>query len=137
MMKARWLSSVLGVASLVAMGALGVASAADEWFVMGEKTVKSADPSVEITAEDGKWFKEDIKKTKISVEGADVDITWVVLKWNNRPDETIRGVGIVKAGGQTAPADAPGREATLLSAMVQYKILNDAPTAHIKLWGYD
>ena len=41
------------------------------------------------------------------------------------------------AGGQTAEKDAPGREATLTSVAVQYKILNNKPTATIKVWGYD
>ena len=34
------------VASVVLMGAVGSARAADEWFVLGEQTIKSADPSV-------------------------------------------------------------------------------------------
>ena len=105
--------------------------------MLGEKTISTTDPSAEITAEEGKWLKEDIKKTKISVEGADVEISKVVLHWNNRPDDTISNVGVVKAGGQTAPKDAPGHEATLASVTVQYKILNDATTATLKVWGYD
>ena len=115
----------------------GSASAKDEWFVLGEKTIKSTDPSAEIKAEEGKMWKEDVKKTKISVEGADVEITKVVLHWNNRKDDTITNVGVVKAGGQTAAKDAPGREATLMSVTVKYKILNSAPTATLKVWGYD
>ena len=39
------------------------ASANDQWFVLGEKTIKATDPSVRITAEEGKMWKEDIKKT--------------------------------------------------------------------------
>ena len=99
------------VASVVLMGAVGSARAADEWFVLGEKTIKSADPSVEIKSEGGRW-KKDVKQVKISVEGADVEITKVVLHWDNRPDDTITNVGVLKSGGQTAPKDAPGRKAT-------------------------
>ena len=117
--------------------AFGSASAADKWFVLGEKVIKSTDPSAEIKAEEGKMFKEDVKKTKISVEGADVEITNVVFRWKGRKDETISNVGVVKAGGQTAAKDAPGREATLMSVGVQYKILNNKPTATVKVWGYD
>ena len=105
--------------------ALGTASAADKWFVLSEKAIKSTDPSTEIKAEEGKMWKEDVKKTKISVEGADVEITKVVFHWKGRKDETIPNVGVVKAGGETAAKDAPGREATLLSVAVQYKILNN------------
>jgi hypothetical protein len=136
-MKLRYLVACFGVASVVLMGAAGSARAADKWFVLGEKTIKSADPSAEIKAEEGKFLKEDIKKTKISVEGADVEITKVVLRWNNRPDVTISNVGVLKSGGETAPRDAPGREATLTSVAVQYKILKDAPTATLKVWGLD
>ena len=82
-------------------------------------------------------WKEDIKKTKITVDGADVEITKVVLRWKAKKDDTITNVGVVKSGGQTAEKDAPGREATLLSVGVQYKILNNKPTATLKVWGYD
>ena len=71
------------------------------------------------------------------VEGADVEITKVVLHWKARPDDTITNVGVLKSGGQTAPADAPGHEATLMSVAVQYKILDNAPTATLKVWGFD
>jgi hypothetical protein len=128
---------VMGVLGLLLMGAVGSASAKDEWFVLGHTLLKSTDPSAEIKGEEGKVFKEDIKKTKLSVDGADVDISKVVLHWNNAPDDTINNVGVVKAGGQTAPKDAPTREATLTSVNVQYKILNNAPQATITLWGLD
>jgi hypothetical protein len=127
----------LGVATVILMGAVGSARAKDQWFVAGHTLLKATDPSAEIKGEEGKVFKEDIKKTKLSVDGADVDISKVVLHWNNAPDDTINNVGVVKAGGQTAPKDAPTREATLTSVTVQYKILNNAPTATITLWGYD
>ena len=135
-MKIGYLGRGVGLASAVLLVALGTASA-DEWFVMSEKPIKSMDPSVEIKAEAGKMWKEDIKKTKITAEGADVEITKVVLRWKGRKDETITKMGTVKSGGQTAEKDAPGREATLLSVGVQYKILNNAPTATLKVWGYD
>ena len=135
-MKVGYLGRGVGLASVVLLGALGSASA-DEWFVLGEKTIKSTDPSAEIKAEEGKLWKEDIKKTKITVEGADVEITKVVLHWKDRKDDTITNVGVVKSGGSTAAKDAPGREATLTSVAVQYKILNSEPTATLKVWGYD
>ena len=136
-MKARYLGGGIGLASVVLLVALGSASAKDEWFVLSEKVIKSMDPSTEIKAEEGKMWKEDIKKTKISVEGADVEITKVVLRWKGKKDDTITNVGVVKSGGTTAEKDAPGREATLLSVGVQYKILNSKPTATLKVWGYD
>ena len=135
-MKARYLGGGIGLASVVLLAALGSASA-DEWFVLSEKPIKSMDPSTEIKAEAGKFWKEDIKKTKITAEGADVEITKVVLKWKGKKDDTITNVGVVKSGGSTAEKDAPGREATLTSVAVQYKILNNKPTATLKVWGYD
>ena len=135
-MKARYLAGGIGLASGVLLIALGSASA-DEWFLLREQTLKNTDPSTEIKAEAGKMWKEDIKRTKITVEGADVQITKVVLHWKGKKDDTITNVGTVKAGGETAPKDAPGREATLLSVGVQYKILNNAPTATMKVWGFD
>ena len=136
-MKARSWVAALGVTSLVVVGAVGTAGAKDEWFVLSEQTIKATDPSVRITAEDAKWIKEDVKDVRLSVEGADVNISKVVLHWNNRADETEWNVGTVKAGGQTAAKSAPGHEGTLGSVTVQYKILNNAPTAKLKVWGYD
>ena len=135
-MKARYLGGGIGLASVVLLAALGSASA-DQWFVLSEKVVKTMDPSTEIKAEAGKIWKEDIKKTKISVEGADVEITKVTLRWNNRKDDTMTNVGVVKSGGQTAPKDAPIREARLESVALQYKILNNKSTATVKVWGFD
>ncbi len=138
-MKTGYLRTGLSlVASVVLLlVALGTASAADQWFVLSEKVIKSTDPSTEIKAEEGKMWKEDVKKTKLSVEGADVEIQNVVFRWKGRKDETITNVGVVKAGGETAAKDSPGRETTLLSVVVQYKILNNKPTATVKVWGYD
>ena len=136
-MKAKYLGGGIGLAFVVLLVALGSASAKDEWFVLGEKVVKSMDPSTDIKAEEGKMWKEDIKKTKITVEGADVEITKVMLRWKGKKDDTITKVGVLKSGGATAEKDAPGREATLMSVAVQYKILNNKPAATLKVWGYD
>ena len=103
---------------------------------MGEQTLKSADPSVEIKSQGNRW-KKDVKQVKLSVEGADVQITKVVLSWDNRPDTTLTDVGTIKAGGQTAPTDAPGRKGRLTAVKIQYKILGDKPTATVKILGFD
>jgi hypothetical protein len=133
----RSLMTVLAVASVVLMfGAVESATAADEWFVLGQQTIKATDPSAAIKSEAGR-LKKDVKQVKISVEGADVQITKLVLSWDNRPDDTLTDVGVVKSGGQTAPKDAPGRKGRLKSVTVQYKILGDAQTANLKVWGFD
>jgi hypothetical protein len=124
------------VASAALVGAVGSARAADEWFVIGEQTIKSADPSTQIKSAGGRWDK-DVKQVKLSAEGADVQITSLVLNWDNRRDDTLKDLGVLKAGGQTAPADAPGRKGRLTSVTVQYKILGNAPTATLKVWGLD
>jgi hypothetical protein len=136
-MKVRSLMVGFGVAFVALMCTVGIARAVDQWFVLSEQVIKSTDPSVRITAEDAHWVKEDVKDVKLSVEGADVDISKVILHWNNRPDETIWSVGTVKAGGQTAANSAPGHEGTLGAVTVNYKILGGAQTAKIKVWGYD
>ena len=124
------------LASAALLGAMGSALAADEWFVLGQTAIKSADPSVMIKSEGGRWDK-DVKQVKLSVEGADVQVTKLVLHWDNRPDDTLTDVGTLKAGGQTAAKDAPGRKGRLKGVTVQYKIMGDAPTANLKVWGYD
>ena len=106
-MNIRYVVTSLGVAFVVLMGSVGSVRAADEWFVMGEQTLKAADPSVEIKSSGGRWDK-DVKQVKFSAEGGDVEISKAVLHWDNRPDDTITDAGILKAGGETAPKNAPG-----------------------------
>jgi hypothetical protein len=122
-------------ASAVLLGTVGSARA-DQWFVMGEQTIKSADPSVEIKTQGGR-LKKDVKQVKLAVEGADVQITSVVLGWDNRADDTMTNVGTLKSGGETAPKDAPGRKGGLKTVKIQYKILGKAPTATVKILGLD
>jgi len=125
------------VASVALMSATGSAKAADDkWFVLGQQTIKSTDPSVTITSE-GNRRDKDVKQVKLSVEGADVQITNVVLHWDNRRDDTLKDVGVVKSGGQTAAKDAPGMKSRLSSVSVQYKILGGASTAKVKVLGFD
>jgi hypothetical protein len=134
-MKVRDLVS-LAVVSVVLVGAVGSARAADQWFMLSEETIKSADQGVTIKSQGGRWTK-DAKQMRIGVEGADVDIKKVVLGWDNRPDDTITDIGVLKAGGKTTPKDAPGRKGRLNSVTVEYKIVSDAPTAVLKVEGYD
>jgi len=124
----------VAAASAVLLGAMDSARA-DEWFVMGQQTLKSADPSAEIKTEGGR-LKKDVKQVKLSVEGADVEITSAVLGWDNRKDTTLT-VGTLKDGGQTAATDAPGRKGRLTWVKIQYKILGGKPTATVKIWGFD
>lgn len=112
------------------------ASAADKWFVMGQQTLNATDPSAQIKTQGGRW-KKDVKQVKVSVEGADVQVIQLVYGWDNRPDTTLTAVGTIKAGGQTAPQDAPGRKGRLKFVTVQYKILANKPTATFKVWGLD
>jgi hypothetical protein len=135
-MKVRSLVASLAVASLVLMGAVGSARAADQWFILGEQTIKSVDQGVMIKSEGSRWAK-DVKQMRIGVEGADVETKKVILNWDNRPDDTITDIGVLKAGGSTTPKDAPGRKGRLKSVTVEYKIVGSAPTAVIKVWGYD
>jgi len=137
-MKARYIRGALGLASGLLMAVtMNTASAADKWFVLGEKALNSTDRATVIKAEEGKVWKDDVKKAKLSVEGADVEITNVVFHWRGGKDDTITNVGVLKAGAQTAEKDAPGRESTLTSVDVQYRILNNKPTATLKVWGFD
>ena len=126
----------LAVGCVLLMGPVGGARAADEWFMLAEKPIKSVDQGVDIKSQGNRW-KKDVKQVKFSVEGADVEITKVVLKWNNRPDQTLTDVGVIKAGGQSTPKDAPLRKAQLSGVVVTYKIVGDAQAATLKVWGYD
>lgn len=123
----------VAAASVILLG--GNAKAADQWFVMGQQTLNATDPSAEIKTEGGR-FKKDVKQVRLAVEGADVQMLKVVLGWDNRADDTL-AVGTVKAGGMTAPKDAPGRKGRLKSVKMQYKILGNKPTATVKVMGLD
>ena len=130
------LVAILVVGFVLLMNVESRVKAADEWFVLGQKTIKSADQGVDIQSEGGVANK-DIKQVKLSAEGADVEIKKLVLRYNNRPDQEVSDIGLLKAGGQSTPMDAPGRKARLESVMVTYKIAGDAQSAVVKVWGYD
>ena len=121
-------------ASAVLLGTVGSARA-DEWFVMGQQTLQAADSSAEIKSEGGRW-KKDVKQVRLAVEGGDVQILKAVLGWDNRADDTLTALGTVKAGGMTAPKDAPGRKGRLTWVKIQYKIVGDKP-ATVKVMGLD
>jgi hypothetical protein len=129
------LINTLFVVAAVLMGAAASVRADDDWFVLGEQTLKPADPSTEITSQGDRW-KKDVKRVKFSVNGADVQIIKVVLNWDNRPDKILSDLGTIKSGGETAPTDAPGRKGRLTGVKIQYKVLGDAP-ATFKVWGFD
>jgi len=133
--KSNKLAAFAVVAAAVLLGAVSSARAADKWFVMGEQSLKATDPSAEIKTSGGRW-KKDVKQVRLAVEGADVQMIKVVLGWDNRPDTTL-AVGTIKAGGQTAPTDAPGRKGRLTWVKIQYKILGKAPSATVKIMGLD
>ena len=136
LMSTRSLVALLGVVSFVLMVGVGGAGAKDEWFPLGEQTIKSADQGVTIKSQGGRWAK-DVKQIRIGVDGADVEIKKVTLNWDNRPDATITDIGVLKAGGKSTPKDAPGRKGRLKGVTVEYKIVGDAPTAMLKVEGYD
>ena len=125
------------VASLVVASAAvaGTAVAAD-WFMLAQQTLDPNNPSVEIKSEGGVADKN-IEQVKFAVEGADVEITSAVLHWNNRKDDTLKNVGVIKDGGETAPANAPGLKTRLEAVTVKYKILGNKQSATLKVMGYD
>ena len=129
------MGSIVVAAGFALTGLIGSATAADQWFVLGEQDISAADPSVTIKSQGGRWDK-DVKQVRIAVTGADVQVTKLVLSWDNRPDDTMTDVGTIKAGGQTAPYNAPGIKGRLTSATISYTI-KGAKTAHIKVMGYD
>ena len=134
--KQRMFVASFVVAAIVLLGAGGRASAADEWFVLGEQPIKAVDQGVEIKSQGGRMQK-DVKQVKLSVDGADVELKKVVLQWDNRRDDTLTDLGVLKAGGSTTPQDAPGRKGRLTAVTVEYTIVGEAPTAMVKVWGYD
>jgi hypothetical protein len=131
----RFVVSVV-VAAVVLSGAGGRASAAEEWFVLGEQPLKAVDQGVEIKSQGGRMQK-DVKQVKLSVDGADVELKKVVLHWGNRADDTLTNLGVLKAGGSPPPQDAPGRKGRLTAVTVEYTIVGEAPTVLVKVWGYD
>jgi hypothetical protein len=130
------LAAIFVVGFVFFMNVESEVKAADEWFVLGQKAIKSVDQGVDIKSEGG-FLKKDVKQVKLSVEGADVQITKLVLRYNNRKDEEVSNIGTLKAGGQSTPMDAPGRKARLESVTVTYKIVGDAQSAVLKVWGFD
>lgn len=133
-MKAK-LRILLAAFAVASAGAMGSAVAAD-WFMLSQGTLKAANPSMEIRSP-GSASDKNIEQVKFSVEGADVEVTSIVLHWNNRKDDTLKDVGVIKAGGETAPSNAPGLKSRLEAVTVKYRILGKKKNATFKVWGYD
>jgi len=106
--------------------------------------------SVELRRSDNTVGTFDVRDLHVSALDRDLRLLDVLLKrlslfaldlrassTGGGKNETISNVGVVKPGGETAAKDAPAREATLLSVSLTYKILNNKPTATVKVWGYD
>jgi hypothetical protein len=122
--------SVLVVTAVFLIGMGDSVLADDKWSVIGEREIKAVDQGVSIETDGRK-----IKKAKISVEQADVEITKLVFQYRMRRDDEFANLGVVKAGGQITPIDLPGRKAKLKSVTVEYKILGGKEAAVIKVWG--
>ena len=69
---------------------------------------------------------------RMIVEGAEVELTKVVLQWDNRRDDTIKDFRPVSRGS-TTPKDAPGRKGRLTAVTVEYKIVGEAPDGLLKV----
>ena len=130
-----WMSVFVALFALL-IGVEGKVQAGDEWFTFGERTIKAVDQGVDIEPQGGVANRR-VKKIKIRVEQADVEITKLVLRYTMRRDDEITNIGLVKAGGQTTPIDVPGLKAILKNVSVVYKILGDKETAVIKVLGFD
>ena len=69
MTKIRAAMASFVVASVALMGALDSAGVADDkWFVLGQQTIKSTDPSVTITSE-GNRLDKDVKQVESLCRG--------------------------------------------------------------------
>ena len=84
-MRVRCAMGVLALASVVLLGAVGSARAADKWIELGKLTLKSTEGSATIKGEKGKLFKEDVKATRLTVQGGDVEISKVILSLEQSP----------------------------------------------------
>jgi hypothetical protein len=135
-MRTKSLASRIGLVGgfLLFMGAPSV-QAEEEWTVVAEHTIRSADQGAEIESSGGRR-DQNVKEVKVSVEGADVNIKKLVLHWNNANDKEVTDIGVLKAGGNSLPIEAPGRKGQLKSATVTYEF-SGAETAVLKIWGHD
>ena len=133
-MRIKSLATMIGlvVGFLLFMGAPKAAQAEDQWTVLAEQTLKSADQGAQLKSSGGRR-DQNVKEVKVSVDGADVNIRKLVLHWNNANDKEVTDIGLLKAGGSSLPIEAPGRKAQLTGATVTYEVTGD--TAVLKLSG--
>ena len=64
------LAAIFVVGFVLFMNVESQVKAAEEWFVLSQKAIKSADQGVDIKSE-GRLLNKDIKQVKLSAEGAD------------------------------------------------------------------
>ena len=134
-MRIKSLATVIGlvVGFLLFMGAQRSAQAEEQWSVLAEQTIKSADQGAQVASSGGRR-DQNVKEVKVSVDGADVNIKKLVLHWNNAKDKEVTDIGMLKTGGSSLPIEAPGRKAQLTSATVTYEFTG-VDAAVLKVWG--
>jgi hypothetical protein len=104
---------------------MGSARAADEWFVLSEQTLNATDPSATIKSAGGRWEK-DVKQLKLSVEGADVEITNPRPQLGQSPGRHGQGRRRREVGGTNVREGCSGTQGPPHRVQVQYKILGGA-----------
>ena len=129
------ISTLVAACVLASAAATGNASAGDG-FVVAQDTLRSEQSSVELRPT-GHGADSRIAAVRFSVDDADVEVTSIVLHWNNHPDDTLRDVGVIRRGEKTAATTAPGGTAGLDEVTVHYRILGTRKDATFQAWGYD
>lgn len=126
----------LVAACVVATAAATGSATAAEGFVAAQDTIRSTQSSVELRPT-GHAADTRIAQVRFSVEEADVEVTSIVLHWNNHQDSTLSDVGVIRRGEKTVATTAPGGMSGLDAVTVHYRILGSRKDATFQVWGYD
>jgi hypothetical protein len=121
-----------GIAVMFVLAACASAPQADDWELLGEKTVTHSMDHDEI------WVGQKeghFERITLRVRGAPVEFHRVTVHFKNGDDEVIEMRDEIEAGGETRAIDLPGDDRIIRSVSFNYHTEERGERALVQLFG--
>lgn len=122
-----------GMAVMFALAACASAPQANDWQLLGERTVnhQTDHDDIVVTSREG-----DFKRIALRVQGAPVEFNRVTVHFKNGEDQVVDVRDEIRAGGETRPIDLEGHERVIERVTFNYRTDKlSGPRAVVQLWG--
>ena len=125
---AKW----AGIVGMFALAACASAPQANDWELLGERTVNHTmdHDQIDVGKQEG-----DFERIALRVQNAPVEFERVVVHFKNGDDQVVDMRDEIEAGGQTRAIDLPGDERIIKSVSFTYHTDERGERAVVQLWG--